>query len=130
MYRSKPLGDLLAADLERYAFKAMSTLGTVQDFKHFLPRLLELVARDGEIGSTDVEVVLGKLRYAGWTRWPQDERVCLEQFLAALWRHGLATFPSSPEVDVCLCGIGNAVDDLSPFRNTSPVCSAPCRERG
>src|SRR5688572_11844593 len=49
LVRSKPLRRLTAADLERFAFNAVSTLGTVGDFKHFLPRLLELAATEGKL---------------------------------------------------------------------------------
>ena len=59
--------------------------------------------------------MMGKLRYGEWNTWPAVERASVAQFLASLWRHVLGTFPSSPEIDDCLCGIGNAVDDLSPF---------------
>ena len=117
LVRSRPLRQLMPADLERFAFKAMTTLGTLHDFKHFLPRLLELAAWEGEIGYADLEVVLGKLRYCEWNTWPQAERGSVEQYLASLWQHVLSTFPSSPEIDDCLCGIANAVDDLSPFLN-------------
>jgi hypothetical protein len=48
--QSKPMHQLEAADLERYAFKAVTTLGTVDDLKHFLPRLLELAAAEGKVG--------------------------------------------------------------------------------
>src|SRR5947209_17683309 len=59
LVRSKPLHQLEPASLERLAFKALTTLGTLEDLKHFLPRLLELAGRDGDVGGTPFEVVLG-----------------------------------------------------------------------
>ena len=42
--RSKPLRLLIDGDLGGFAFSALSTWGTLHDLKHFLPRILELVA--------------------------------------------------------------------------------------
>ncbi|MEM8677684.1 MAG: hypothetical protein AAGF83_28070, partial [Cyanobacteria bacterium P01_G01_bin.67] len=42
--RSKILRQLTAEDLNHYAFNAIFTWGEIDDFKHFLPRLLELTA--------------------------------------------------------------------------------------
>ena len=112
---SRPLHELGAGELDRFAFKGMSTLGTVEQFKHFLPRLLELAAWEGGVGDTDFEIVMGKLRYGQWAKWPHAERVAVEGFLAALWRFVLGTFPCAHDADACLCGIGSVVEDLSPF---------------
>jgi hypothetical protein len=112
--RSKPLHNLTGDDLERFAFKALTTLGTVDDFKHFLPRLLEIAA-ELEVGSTNFEIVLGKLCDGDSTHWPDTERAAIEQYFIALWRYVLAAFPSSLDASTCLCGIAQAVDDLTPF---------------
>jgi hypothetical protein len=40
---SKPLRQLASSDLGRYAFKAMTTWGNQDDFRHFLPRIFELL---------------------------------------------------------------------------------------
>src|SRR5438093_641899 len=61
---SRPLTQLTARDLDDYAFSALLTWGDVEDFKHFLPRLFELLTFD--VLETDPEVLLSKLRYAGW----------------------------------------------------------------
>lgn len=41
---TKTLRELSAEDHGLYAFRAMTTVGDVDDFRHFLPRILELVA--------------------------------------------------------------------------------------
>ena len=46
LIEAKVLRELTADDLNHFAFNAMTTWGTVKDFKHFLPRLLELLAFD------------------------------------------------------------------------------------
>lgn len=115
LVRSKPLHQLEPACLERFAFKALTTLGTLEDLKHFLPRMLELAGRDGDVGGTPFEVVLGKLDYGKWGSWPQREREAVRAYLTALWDHVLGTFPCPLEADTCLCGIGQAEDDLLPY---------------
>ena len=41
---TKQLRELDGDDLSRYAFKAMTTWGDTDDFKHYLPRIFELLA--------------------------------------------------------------------------------------
>ena len=60
---SKPMRQLSVADLKRFAFKAMSTWGTVRHFKHFLPRMLELLL-DNFTDFDFPEVLIRKLNYA------------------------------------------------------------------
>jgi len=43
LIEAKVLTELSPDDLNRFAFKAMTTWGTVEDFKHFLPRQRELL---------------------------------------------------------------------------------------
>jgi hypothetical protein len=127
LLHSKPLRELEAEELERFAFKAMTTLGTTENFKHFLPRLLELSCH-GQIGYADFEVVLGKLRYGGWSTWPEVEQAAVNRFLNALWTNLLGTYPCSLDSGTCLCGLGNAVNDLATFlsvwRNDSSAAAA------
>ncbi|MBY0373940.1 MAG: hypothetical protein K2Q23_08085 [Bryobacteraceae bacterium] len=78
---TKALRDLTPEDLGPYAFRAMTTVGDVDDFRHFLPRILELVA---EL-PVDPEVVLSKLTYAKWTEWPAGEIEAVRAYLAELW---------------------------------------------
>ena len=66
----------------------MTTWGTEEDFKHFLPRLLELVTAEESITDVvDSEVLLGKLAYADWTHWPSEEQKAVNDYLNALWLH-------------------------------------------
>lgn len=115
-----PLRRLTAADLERYRWKAMTTYGTVEQFKHFLPRLCELYAIDRESKNEwDCEMLGAKLNYGHWVKWPQKERDSVRVFLHAWWN---AALDSAAESDTCspdmgdfVCCIGQAEDDLSPY---------------
>jgi hypothetical protein len=80
---TKQLRELSEEDLSRYAFKAMTTWGDTEDFKHYLPRIFELLATTDFI--VDTFVVLGKLDYGKWRTWPGNEQTVLTEFLLAWW---------------------------------------------
>ncbi|WP_030434507.1 hypothetical protein [Actinoplanes subtropicus] len=111
--RRVPLRELTGDDLGHYAFKAVTTWGDADDLRHFLPRLLELAAH-GAL-PVDLAVVLGKLRLARWSQWPEEQRDAIEAFAGAWWRHTLAMFPAADDAATVLQAIGQAVDDLSLF---------------
>ena len=101
---SRPLRELAADDIERYAHKAMTTWGDADDFRHFLPRILELVTGDPGDELCN-EIALSKLMYAEWWNWPQRERDAVESVLWERWRVGLTLTPSEFDVDTWLCSI-------------------------
>lgn len=105
---------LTGEDLDRFAWKALTTWGGEEDLKRFLPRLLELIATEEPL-PFDVEVLFGELRLGNWARWPEAERVALLDYFHALWRECLAR-PSGWRTPLdLLCALGQAVEDLQPF---------------
>src|SRR3954469_10678436 len=66
---SRELEALTPDELERYARKAITTWGSVDDFKHFLPRILQISAHPHQHFWVDVEIVFGKLGYAQFETW-------------------------------------------------------------
>ncbi|MET8149635.1 hypothetical protein ACIBSW_23825 [Actinoplanes sp. NPDC049668] len=109
-----PVRQLPADALRPYAADVMLTVGGVADFRYFLPRLLEIACGEG-FSWPDLESVVGRLRFAGWRSWQDDERDAVRDFLAALWANALAGDPDQEDVDTILCAIGNAEDDLKPY---------------
>ena len=81
---SKQLKELEEDDLSRYAFKAISTWGNIEDFKHYLPRIFELLSTTDFI--VDTFVVLGKLEYGDWKTWPDNEQKAINDFLLTWWQ--------------------------------------------
>lgn len=75
------LRDLTSDNLSRYSNKAMTTWGDTDDFRHFLPRILELVAE----GKFD-PAALRKLNYGEWKTWPENEQAAVKDFLLAWWQ--------------------------------------------
>lgn len=111
---SKGLRDLGPGELDRYTFKALTTWGWTDDFRHFLPRIFELIAADG--GSlTFPETVFGKLTYGQWETWPPDERAAITTFFEALWSKVLDHFPHAFSAEDCLCCIAQAADDMTGY---------------
>ena len=108
--RDTPLADMQGETFGRYVHKAMTTWGDVRDFKHFLPRILELLATDSEtLAWVDAEIAIGKLAYANWNAWPEEERAAVRTFLHAWWRaqlHRIGEPNEESSVDECLCAIG------------------------
>lgn len=86
---SKRLRELAGDDLSAFAFSSLYTWGTLKDFKHFLPRMLELCAT-GEL-RTDPQTIYGKFVHEG--PWPAEERAALERFTLALLVEALYTTP-------------------------------------
>lgn len=111
---SKTLRRLSGEDLAQYAFKAMTTWGGADDLRHFLPRLLELVAFD-KLG-VETEIVFHKLSYADWQNWSEKEREAIIVYFKELFAFTI----EKGETDAHLCGeylaaFANAGCDLTPF---------------
>ncbi len=81
---TKSLRELSAEDLRIYYFKAMTTWSDVDDFKHFLPRILELLSTLSS--DFDEWVALNKLNYGNYKTWPVIEVKALSNFLLVLWQ--------------------------------------------
>jgi hypothetical protein len=111
---TRPLRSLTPGDLGRYAAKALATWGDEEDFRYFLPRLLDC-ARSGAFAYPDPQVVFGKLTRAGWRDWAAGERSAIEALLTAWWSDTLARHPSEPEAGTVLCCLGATGVDLDPY---------------
>jgi hypothetical protein len=113
----KPLRELAFKDTNSYVFSAMTTQGTEDDFRYFLPRLLEGIATDADYYA---EVLFSKLPYAMWSTWPEDERAAVHTYLRALWPKALSSFPlrdelpSFPDIESMLVCIAQT-DKLLPY---------------
>src|SRR5262245_18137025 len=112
---SKKLHDLGTQELNRYSFKAISTWGSADDFRHFLPRIFELMAVDGGSSWTVPEVVFKKLTYGHWEAWPFDERWAITTFFEALWSDVIDRNADEFSAGECLCCIARAADDMTRY---------------
>jgi hypothetical protein len=110
----RPLRSLPPEDLARYAAKALNTWGGVEEFRYFVPRLLECAAADA-FGYPDPEIVFGKLVSAEWTTWAADERAAVEAFLKAWWAEALEGHPVRPGISTRLSSLATTGVALNPF---------------
>lgn len=109
-----PLRELTAEDLQRYATDSLMLWGDLGDLKHFLPRILEVVATEG-FDFPDVEIVYGHLAYGSFATWPAHERTAVRDLAMAHWRMALAEGVHLAHFEPVLAGIMLIEDDLTPY---------------
>jgi hypothetical protein len=124
LLQALPLRALPPTAFSQYSLHVALTAGGGDDFRYFLPRMLEVSVTEGfggpELGLCGfptIDAFLGRLRYAGWSGWARLEQAAVREFLAALWYDTIAAHPDDATfiaADV-LCGIGGAEDDLTPY---------------
>jgi hypothetical protein len=111
---TKPLRDITPDELSRYASKALTTVGTEEDFHYFIPRILEVCAT--EFGWwPEPAIVLGKMQMAGWKNWPREEVSAVRAFLWQTFLRVLEHGDDGTDVDEWICAVGRAEEDLSPY---------------
>ncbi|GIM89595.1 hypothetical protein [Paractinoplanes toevensis] len=82
--RVTPLRQLTPEQLGPFLFNAVTTWGDVAYFRHFLPRLLELVASGAMEDWSYSSFLPGPLARC-WTDGTEEERGALSRFLSAWW---------------------------------------------
>jgi hypothetical protein len=110
----KPLREITPDDLGKYAFSAFNTMGDVPDFLYLLPRILEFLVPENRWWP-DVEVVLPKLKEAGFAEWPESRRQALFRYLDAVFADLLEREKAGWEIDQWICARGRFLDDVSPW---------------
>ncbi|WP_298324575.1 hypothetical protein [Asticcacaulis sp.] len=81
---SAPLRDLTPQKLDNFAGSALYTVGSQLDYKHFLPRILELMV-SAQGSGFDASLTARKLDYAHFKSWPADEIATVRQVFRAAW---------------------------------------------
>ncbi|MCX5661097.1 MAG: hypothetical protein NTW19_15530 [Planctomycetota bacterium] len=133
--RASPLAQIPESAFKWYQTKAISSWGGVDDFKHFLPRIFDLIARsvNGPKLMTLDPIVFVKLHQADWRRWPTREQLVLDAYFDALWLAVLSRRPLQSEcewmdpVDSWLSAIAYAQADLTRFLNQWETLAAEPR---
>ena len=103
---AKPLRDITPDELGRYASKALTTVGTEDDFHYFIPRILEVCAT--EFGWwPEPAIVLKRMQMAAWKNWPREQTSAVRAFLWANFQRVLGQEESGPDLNDWICAIGN-----------------------
>jgi len=92
---SAPLRELCGEALGPYAGYAMTTVGGVGDYKHFLPRILELAILEPIWLGTTPRVVAEKIVYGQWRAWPDREREAVLAVFDAAWMQARNEHPEA-----------------------------------
>lgn len=116
---AKPLRALSKGELSDFGASVFLTAGTVEDFRYLLPRLLEIGATDEHFWPSP-EVLLEKLKLAGWKDWSETERGAIQAVLDAWFDEKLAAAPDGRgaawwDGDSLICGLAAAGIDLEPY---------------
>ncbi len=115
--RSAPLRALGAEDLREYAGSALLTWGDDRMFRHFVPRLMELLVTLDDPDEMECPAILmSKFRVARWRGWPEVEQRAVEEFLRAMWEFELGregmTQSWEPDVEAWICAVAQAEENL------------------
>lgn len=90
---SAELRQLSGEKLGTYAGSAIWTVGDVDDYRHFLPRVLELAILGEPSMGFDANVIAAKLERTAWRDWPSEEQQAVEALFQAAWRKTLTKHP-------------------------------------
>jgi hypothetical protein len=83
--RSKKLRELTDEDLSLFAGKVILTWGDENDYRFYLPRILELTA---ELKTPyDIWTLYSRLEDANWKTWNADELTAINDFTIELWNN-------------------------------------------
>ena len=106
---------LTSDELGNYAADVFLTVGSLADFKYFLPRMMELSVKE-EFSWPTPEVMLGKLKLADWYDWPEIERAPVLSLLEEKFARLLQDANTEGEdIDQWICALGRCVTDITPY---------------
>lgn len=110
---SAPLRALTGEQIGPYAGYAMTTVGDVNDYKHFLPRILELAVHEPQWMGTEPPIIAQRLKRGKWLDWPAHEQAAIRALFAGAWLRVLQENPDEEEADNWICGIACLDLDLA-----------------
>ncbi|MBG8552100.1 hypothetical protein [Hymenobacter guriensis] len=114
MLAAKPLRELTEDDLRIFYFKVMTTWGDVDDFRHFLPRIFELLTDLATGSGWEEWVALDKLCYGKWHTWPAAEQAAVQKYLWAFWQVLLTEDDEAKWIDALFEGYFAAIANVYP----------------
>jgi hypothetical protein len=111
-----PLRTLSDDQIAPYAGSALLTVGGVADYKHYLPRIIELGVRgSGQVGA-DAPIIAERLKRAAWRTWPEAEQVSVKSTFRAAWSWSVDQHPGfGASAEDWLCGIAALGEPIDPL---------------
>jgi hypothetical protein len=124
---SAPLNELSDEAIGPYSHWAITTVGTEADFRHFLPRILELAACSQSPAMADAEIIAGKVMRADRQEWTDDQKEAVRQLFLAAFQNAL-DHPVFPRPGDWLCGLAIIGEDpaarIADWRHASGRAAA------
>jgi len=116
MLTAVPLADLSDEAIDPYSSWAITTVGSAQDYRYFLPRILALaVSGTGSLGA-DPPVIAGRLKMSQWENWPAAQRDAVLSLFETAFHCSLTGEGAGwMEIENWLCGLGRLGRPLEPF---------------
>lgn len=114
---SVPLRELSGEQIGPYAGWALTTVGSVPDYKHFLPRILEQAVRAPQWMGTDPRVIAARLKRAEWHNWPASERAAIRALFGCAWDQSSLEHPdlSGADASSWLCAHAALGEEIQPM---------------
>lgn len=116
------LAELPQESLVGFAAKAGTHWGDVNDYRHFLPRIFELMATERALNiGTEPWRQAAKLNELGWWAWPEAEQEAIEDFFLAWFRSALTSpqqYRRQPSAGDILRAAASIGDDMGPYLNS------------
>ncbi|HTQ14457.1 MAG TPA: hypothetical protein VMH86_11335 [Rhizomicrobium sp.] len=121
-----PLRHLTSEQVGPYAGWAITTVGSEMDYRHFLPRILELAVESPTHLGLMAPVIAGRITLGNWIHWPARQHDTVLEVFRTAFERAVETHPdeglSAPEWLCGLAKLGCSIDaHLTFWRNsTSP----------
>jgi hypothetical protein len=110
-----PLRELSSDQLSSYGSSVLLTVGGVEDFRYFFPRLLDISIHESGWWP-DREIVVSKLRLGEWQTWEDGQREAVIGVIREAFRNELPQAAADAgNIDAWLCGLALADADVTPF---------------
>jgi hypothetical protein len=110
---SASLRDLEGEQIGPYSGWVLTTVGSITDYKHFLPRILEQAVRAPEWMGTQPPVIASRLKMAEWRTWPQSEQQAVTALFLAALRDSIHGHPDDgSDASAWLCAVASLGEDL------------------
>ncbi|WEJ99993.1 MAG: hypothetical protein P0Y59_24370 [Candidatus Sphingomonas phytovorans] len=108
--------DLSAEAIGPYSGWAITTVGSERDYRHFLPRILELAACDDTWLGAEPAVIASKLKMGRWEEWDTDQYSAVPAVFEAGFCASLDMLPGYEcTADSWLCGLAALDRPVEPW---------------
>jgi hypothetical protein len=111
---SVPLRQLGGEQVGPYSSWAITTVGSGQDYRHFLPRIFELAVTDPVWLGAEPPIMASRLNMAKWRVWSVEQQGAIRNFFNSAFDAVVERVPGNESAGSWLCGIVTLGEPASP----------------